>query len=193
MKLNPVLVSIIMGVTFMVSACGYSRSLDYKKFSSNNPQLGCTLDYISGWKYVEQTGSLGSYEQVVFHPELGKDTTSYAAIVLTVERTSPPNPANLDAFIKALLYKRAQFTDMQLVSDSKVKLCGVEGADIKLKYKKQKRLYSAGSELIAIQEKLIILEKDGKFYTLRYENEEAKFGEFINAFDHITGTLSVKK
>jgi hypothetical protein len=50
----------------MMSAAGCSQNLKFEKYSSNDPDVGVTLEHLFGWKVSEQRGSFGSFSQIVF-------------------------------------------------------------------------------------------------------------------------------
>ena len=177
----------------MFNPFSFAEKISYEIYSSKNPKIDVTLDYISGWRYAEQKGAIGSFDQVIFYPPKGKEAGPSAAIVLTIEEAAEnaANATGLEAFAQDLTQKRLQFTDAEVLAQTKTKVMRQEAREVTLKYKKLKELYSVNQDLVTVKEKLVIFLNGGKFYTLRYENTEKDFDKFSGAFKHIIGTLKI--
>ena len=190
-KLNIIL---MIGVISMFSFCGCSDGFKYEKYSSKDPELNITMDYISDWHYSEQRGSYGSYVQVQFYEPIGPDKNLAASMIVTIKRSSKVKfkPLTVEAAVDDLLTKRLKFKDSKIISKSKVKLLKTEAWDIELAYKTLDKLYSVDAKLIPAKERIIIFKKDDKFYFLRYENTDEEFNKFNNAFNRVVKTLKFK-
>lgn len=193
LKITVVIVIITGGIFMMGNRCSGLGSLKYEKYSSEDPELNITMDYISGWRYSEHRGSYGSYAQVQFYGAVKKDFAP--SIVVTVERSSKVTfkPLTIGAMADDLIAKRMKLEDTKIVSRSKIKLLGGPAIDITLTYKKPDKLRSMEVKLIPFKEHLVIFQKDDRFYTLRYMNPEKEFEEFLRAFDHCIKTLRLKE
>ena len=81
-----VVTMIATGGIFMANQNGSSNESMYKEYSSEDPELNITMDYISDWRYQEHRGSFDSYAQVQFFGTV-KDQIA-PSIVVTVQRSS---------------------------------------------------------------------------------------------------------
>jgi hypothetical protein len=187
---------LIIGVISMLSGQGCSSGLKYEHYSSKDPAINITMDYISGWLYSEHRGSYDSYAQVTFYePPDRKEKVYKAGIIITVKDSAKVEvkPPTVEAYAEDLLAKRMKFKDAKVLSRSKVKLLETDGLDIELSYKTLDKLYNVDAKLIPVKERVIILKKDDKFYILRYQNTEEDFDRFSKAFSHIIKTLKLKE
>lgn len=178
----------------MVSMVGCSQSFKFERYSSKDPDLDITLDYISGWKITEQKGSFGSFSQVVFSEPTREDKTLLAIIVLTVKKESKVNfsPKTIEGAYADLINKRKSFKDAKVLSESKIKLVRIEAIESELSYRAIDLPESLKAKLVPIRERVIIFKKNDKFYSLRYENFANDFGRFNEAFSNIVRTLRFK-
>jgi hypothetical protein len=67
----------------MVNLFGCSGE-KFAKYSSKDPQINISMDYIEGWKYDESRGSYNSYTQVIFYPFKKGAKSLKALIDLTI-------------------------------------------------------------------------------------------------------------
>jgi len=185
---------LLIGVICMMNACGCAENFEYEKYSAKDPELNFTLDYISGWLHSEQAGSKGSFSQAVFYEPSTKEHSSVAAMVATVENTQnlEIKPATIDARAEDILSRRLKFKDAQLLSKNKREILGLSALDMKLSYKTLDKLYSVDAKPRTVTEKIIVLKRKDKFYTLRYQNKAEEFDKFSKAFDHLVRSLKFK-
>ena len=60
-------------IFLLIVVCGaliyhsYSRNFIYHKYSSKDPELSITMDYVAGWHYSEYRASYANYVQVIFY------------------------------------------------------------------------------------------------------------------------------
>ncbi|MFH0876668.1 MAG: hypothetical protein V1863_00405 [Candidatus Omnitrophota bacterium] len=178
----------------MSSSCGYSDNIKYEKYSSKDPQIDLTMDYISGWLYSESRGSYESYAQVIFFEQDKKNKAYKAGIVVTVVDGSELkiNPPTLEAVADDLLSRRQEFKDEKLVSKTKSKVLGEEGIGLLLSYKVFDVRHPLERRELSLKEKVVIFKKNARFYTVRYTNTDEEFNKFQRAFDHIVQSLRLK-
>ena len=92
-----------------------------------------------------------------------------------------------------MIAKRMKLEDAEVLSRSKMRLLGSPAIDIALTYKKPDKLRSIDAKLIPFKERVVIFQKEDKFYTLRYMNPEEEFKKFDKAFYHCIKTLKLVK
>ena len=46
---NVIYIFLMIGAMTMLSPDGYSEDTQYQKYSSKDPQIGLTIDFVSGW------------------------------------------------------------------------------------------------------------------------------------------------
>jgi hypothetical protein len=183
----------MIGVISMLSFSGCSDTLKYEKYSSKDPEINITMDYISGWLYRETRGAKGSYAQVIFLEPQRQGKDFKAAIAVIAESSPKVDKSGLSSFVDNLLLKRSKLKDMKLLSKDNSLLCAAEAISVELSYQTLDKLYSVDAKLIPVKEKIIILGKDGKFYTLRYINTDVEYAKFNKAFGHVVKTIQFKK
>ena len=177
----------------MVTLSGCASRFDYERYSSKDPQLGLSMDYVKGWFYKEHRGAAGSYAGVVFYENEGKDVVK-ALIGLTVRRSpaDEPETQTLDDFAEDFISNSRSFKDMRLLSMSKTKLLGLRAVRMELSYKMPDKIYAPKANLVPARESVVIFEKDNKFYTVRYQNAAGKFKKYNGAFNHIIRSIEFK-
>lgn len=181
---------LLPGVMGMCICCGCSSNVKYDTYVSKDPVLGVELEYVSGWKVSEQHGSSGSFVQAVFlAPRAKGDTSKGAAMVVTAEPGSKVKAASLDAFVEDLVSRRMKFADAKIVSRTAARVGGLAASDIRMTYRSVDKLYSAGSKLVPFTERALVVMKGATFYTIRYENNSASFGQFEKAFEHMVRSI----
>lgn len=185
---------LMIGVMVMVGYYGLAGGLKYEKYSSKDPELGITMDYISGWRHSEHRGSFDSYAHVLFYEPKreGKDYKAGMAVTAQKESKVEFRPLTIETAADDLLKKRMQFKEAKLLSRSKTKLLGEAAVDIRLAYRKLDKLYSVDAKLIPVKERVVIFKRGNKFYTLRYDNTEEEFKKLDSAFTHCIKSLRFK-
>lgn len=192
LSLKIILVVLLIGGIFMISRYGNFGSLKYEKYSSKDPELNLTMDYISEWRYSEHRGSYGSYAQVQFYEPTKKDYG--ASFVVTVKKSSKVTfePLTVEAMADDLVTKRMKLKDTKVLSSSKMRLLGLQAIDIELAYQTLDKLRSIDAKFIPAKERIVLFKRDDKFYTLRYINTAEEFKKFERAFYHCIKTLRIK-
>lgn len=185
---------LVIGVILMFSYYSWSGGLKYEKYSSKDPELGITMDYISGWRYNEHRGSFDSYAHVLFYESERKGKDFKAGIAVTAEKSSKVKfkPLTIEAMADDLLNKTMKFEDAKVLSRSKIRLLKEDAIEIRLAYRTLDKIYSVDAKLIPVKERIVIFKSGDKFYTLRYENTEEEFSRFDKAFTHCIKTLRFK-
>ena len=150
----------------MINLFGCS-GVKFEKYSSKDPMINVSMDYVAGWKHDETRGSYSSYAQVIFFPEGGRKS-SRALIDLTVKDNSKAGitPLTLDAAENGLLAKRMQFKDSRILSKSKIKIMDSDATVIELAYLTLEDMRNAKSKLILVKENKLTLSLDGLQYIL---------------------------
>lgn len=200
MKLNSkVLVSIIVTIAMMtggvamVPCYGDSGNITYEQYSSKDSELNLVMDYVAGWRYNEHRGSYGSYAQVQFYGDVKGDFAP--SFVVTVKRSSKVDfePLTIQGMADDIIAKKMKLKGAEVLSRGQAELSGgVPAMDISLAYQKPDELRSLDPEWIPFRERIIIFQKDDKFYTLRYMNPQEEFDAFEGAFLHCVKTLRIK-
>jgi hypothetical protein len=90
------------------------------------------------------------------------------------------------------LQKVFKFQDSRVISKSKTRQFGLESYDIELTYKALDKLSNIDAKLVPVRERMVIFERNSKFYLLRYKNNEQEFAKFNKAFSHMVKTLRFK-
>jgi len=183
-----------IGVISMVNAYGCSKAVKYERYSSKDAQIGMAMDYISGWAFSESRGAGNSYAQVIFYEPQRKDKNFKAGIVVTAQESSKIklDPLSVESFADELLSRREKLKDMKLLARTTGTALGEEAVVVILSYQTMDKLYSVDAKLIPVKERIVVLKKNNKFYTIRYQNTEKEFEEFNKAFSHILGTAEFK-
>jgi|WetSurMetagenome_2_1015567.scaffolds.fasta_scaffold410003_2 hypothetical protein len=184
----------VIGVISMVTFYGCSGNLKYEKYSSKDTELNVTMDYISGWMFSESRGAKGSYAQVTFYEPERKDKSIKAGIVFMVQESSQLKlqALNIEAFTDDLLEKRKKLKDMKVLSRAKAKALGQDAVTLVISYKMLDKFYSTDAQLAPIQEKIVLVKINDKFYTIRYQNVDKEFSRFNAAFEHIVKAIRFK-
>jgi hypothetical protein len=187
-------VLLLIGVVYMFNSYGCAQQVKYEKYTSKDPEINISVDYISGWLYSEQRGANDSFAQVVFYQPKKKGEVSKAGITITVEKSPKVKfqPQTIDAMADDLISKRLKFKDSAVISKSNTKFMATDACDIQLTYKTLEDLLAMTAKLIAVKERVFAFKKDDKFYTLRYENTETDFDKYDKAFTHIIHSLKLK-
>jgi hypothetical protein len=184
---------LIAGAIIMMNNAGCS-SVKFEKYSSKDPLINISAEYISGWEYDESRGANNSYAQVMFY-QFNKGRKSQRAIMAVTLKDNPKtglNPLSVEAAAEDLLAKRKQFKDMKVLKKEKARLLNTEAVVIELSYSLPENLLDIKSKFILTREKVIIFNKDNKFYFLRYLNSAEEFDKYDSAFTHIVKTVRIK-
>jgi hypothetical protein len=194
MKIVMFLILPLIGVLAVCGLYGYFSGFKYSVYSSKDPELSITMDYLSGWLYAEDRGAGDSFAQVVFYQPGKKKQYPGPLVALTVEKSSKVKfqPSTLNAMADDLLQKVFKFQDSRVISKSKTRQFGLESYDIELTYKALDKLSNIDAKLVPVRERMVIFERNSKFYLLRYKNNEQEFAKFNKAFSHMVKTLRFK-
>jgi hypothetical protein len=176
----------------MADRHGNGSSLAYQEYSSQDPELNIMMEYPSDWRFREHRGSYGSYAQVQFYGAVQGDFAP--SIVLTVEPASKVafRPLTIQGLADDLVEKRMHFEDTNVLSRAETELLGLPAVDLTLAYKQPSQLRSLEFDLVPFQERIIVFQKDDRFYTFRYMNTEKEFRDFEAAFLQGIKTLQLK-
>jgi len=188
-----VLIMILAGGIVMTNHEGVCDNANYKQYSSEDAELNLTMDYPIAWQYSEHRGSYGIYAQVQFFGELENNIAP--SFIAKVERSSKVKfqPLTAEGLADDLVKKRMLFEDSNVESRGETQLLGLPAIDLTLTYRQPVQLHSVAFDLIRFKERVIIVQKDDKFYTLRYVNPESSYDAFEQDFLHCIGTLRIKE
>lgn len=190
-------VFLLLGVGYMVTCNGCSGTEKYKKYSSADPELNMTMDYISGWQFSETRGSNDSYANVFFGEprKKGEEKTRRAFISVTSVESSKIGiaPPTIDAVADDLSGKSLKFKDGKVLKRAKIKIPAGEAIELKFSFEALDKIYSVDSKLIPVNEKVVVLKNADRFYTVRYENKEESFDRFDKDFNHIVKSIRFKE
>jgi len=181
----------------MVTCNGCSGIEKYKKYSSVDPELNMTMDYLSGWQFSETRGSNDSYANVFFGEsrKKGEEKGRIAFISITSVESSKIGviPPTIEAVADDLSGKMLKFKDGKLLKKAKIKIPAGEAIELRLSFKAPEKIYSINSKLIPVNERVVILKNGDRFYTVKYENKEEDFGRFDKDFDHMVKSIRFKE
>jgi len=186
-----ILITILAGGVFMANHEGVCNNANYEQYSSEDAELNLTMDYPIGWRHSEHRGSYGSYAQVQFSGEVQNNIAP--SFIVKVNNSSKVKvvPPTVEGLMDDLIKKRMLFEDAQVIFKSETELLGLPAIDLIMTYKQPVQLHSTEFNLISFQERVIIIQKDDRFFTLRYINPQQEFKTFEEAFLHCIGTLSI--
>lgn len=185
---------LITGAIIMTNLFGYGDE-KFEKYSSKDPLINISMDYISGWQYDETRGSYNSYAQVMFFPFKKGEKSPKVIMAVTVKDSSKVgfNPPTVEAAEVDLIAKRMKFKEAKVLSRTKQEILNTEAIVIELSYLTLENLLNVNSKLISVQEKVIIFKKENNFYFLRYECPTEEFDKYSSAFEHIVRTIRIKE
>lgn len=174
----------------MLSNYGCADRFKYAQFSSKDPELNITLDYISSWLYREHRGVSNRYVSVVFF-ENEKNSNYKARMAVTVSDglKSEIKLSTIEEMTDDLVAKRLKFKDAKLLLKAKTVLLGLEAREIIFTYKAINKLYDKDAKLISVKERIFIFKRGDKHYLLRYENYLKEFDKYNSAFTHMIKTM----
>lgn len=185
---------LITGAIIMVNLFGFSDE-KFEKYSSKDPLINISMDYISGWQYDETRGSYNSYAQVMFFPFKRGEKSPKVIMAVTVRDSSKVEfvPPTVEAVEVDLIAKRMKFKEAKVLLRSKQEILNTEAVVIELSYLTSENLLNINSKLIPVKEKAIIFKKKNNFYFLRYECPTEEFDKYSSAFEHIVRTIRIKE
>jgi hypothetical protein len=185
---------LILGVISMLSFFGCSGGFKYEKYVSKNPELNFFIDHITGWSAHEQIGSFNSFSQVGFYEPVMSGKSLRAMMIVTVMDKSRLGfaPGTLDVMLGDLIKKRMLFNSTKVVSKTSMTLSGQAAYRIEFSYRGLDSFENRQAKLVPMKERVVIFERNGKFYSVRYENLADDFNKYSRAFDHIVRSIKFK-
>ncbi|MFC1631758.1 hypothetical protein ACFL2I_04300 [Candidatus Omnitrophota bacterium] len=178
-------IAIIIGVIVMLNRL--DDGIKYETYSSRNKNLNIVIDYISGWESRERGGEQG----LVIFIEPKQDQADFSANI-SVMAQAQTEPLSIGAEAEKVLNKRLKLKDARVIAQTKRKLLAQQAVDLELAHKGLNQLYSTEAKLIPMKERIIVLQKYGKLFTIRYMNREEEFSKYDKAFYHCLKTLRPK-
>jgi len=188
------LMILMLGAIIMVYFSGCAGGIKYDKYSNDDPNLNLSMDYISGWAHDVQYGSHGSFVQVVFVEPMRKGREYPGMMVVTVRGKSnlKIEPPTIEGIRDDIVKKRFYFKEPKLLSKSNTKYLSQEAIEVLLSYTAINSFDKLNARFVPIKERIVILERGDKFYTIRYENMAGNFDAYSEAFTHIVKSIKFK-
>ncbi len=189
------IIILLMGVVLMSNLIGCGGNFKYERYTSKDPELNLTMDYISGWSTSEKNYMRQhNFVKVSFMEPKREGKIYTAMITVTVRDVSRLGfqPPTLDGFVDDRLLKLRDFQDNTLVSKSRTRVLGVEARDIEMAYKAPDRIYNKDAKIISVKERDIALIRDSKLYVFKYDNVAEDFSKFEKAFYHCVRSVKLK-
>jgi hypothetical protein len=184
---------LLLGVAYMVTCNGCSGAGKYKKYSSADPELNITMDYISGWQYRETRGSNNSYADVFFGEPRNKGEEGIRKAFISVTSVNTPRGGKLETLADDFSNSRLKYKDGKLLKRARIKIPSGEAIELSFSYRALNKIYSIDSKLTPVEEKVVILINGGRSYTIRYENKEDDFNRFDKDFNRIIKSIRFKQ
>jgi len=169
--------------------------LKYEEFSSVDPELNITLEYIAGWRATQDRGSYNSYAQAIFYP-VSKEKKSQALMTVVAVKSDAKSEGSagaVDNAINDLIAKRLKFKEAKVLSRFKTEILGAEAIGVELSYQAAESLIKMNSKVIAFQEKVVVFKKNEKVYTLTYRNAAQEYAEFLPGFTRLVQTFKIRQ
>jgi hypothetical protein len=192
-----ILVFLLLGATYMVTCNGCSGAGRYKKYSSADPRLNITMDYISGWEGKETRGANNSYFDVYFGEPWDKAGTKTRRAFMEVTSFQGQKPASgiptISTVADGLMDSELKFKDCKLLSKAKVRLPAGEAMDLAFSFKSPDKLYSVKAKLMSAKERIVVLKNGDWFYAVRYQNWEEVFDKYDKEFTHMVRSIRFKE
>ena len=163
-------VMIVAGGILMANHSGNCGDLGYKVYSSEDLELNIEMEYIADWAYREHRGSHGSYAQVQFYGIAHGPVAP--SIIVTVEKSLNVDfrPLTVEAMADDVISKRLKLEDSKVLSRLETTLLDMPAVDITFAYKQKDRLRSLNFNMVPFKERVVVVQKGDRFYTLRYVN-----------------------
>jgi hypothetical protein len=180
-----------LGVIIMVYLSGCAGGIKYDRYSNTDPSLNLSMDYILGWEHDVQYGSRGSFVQVLFIEHMPEGKTYAGMMVVTVKDRSKLKleTPTIEGIKDDIIEKRFHFKEPKLLSAAKTKFLGREAIEFTLSYTALDSFNKLSAKFVPIKERIIIFERNDKFYIIRYENLADDFDKYSKAFDHIVRSI----
>jgi len=182
---------IILGAILMISFSGCSGKMKYERYAATDPKLNLSMDYISGWTHKVQYGSLDSFVQVVFYAPGRKNNTFEGMMVVTVRDSSKAgfSPRTIDGMLSDLIRKYMKYDSAKVVSKTRKDILGEDAFTIEFSFRSLNSFDSKKAKIVPMKERIVIFQKDDKFYTIRYEILAENFDKYEKAFAHIVKSI----
>ncbi|MDD4879340.1 MAG: hypothetical protein PHR22_02655 [Candidatus Omnitrophica bacterium] len=188
-----IFVFLLLGVAYMVTCSGCSGAGKYKKYSSKDPELNITMDYIPGWESSETRGAHNSYADVFFGEPWDKVGAKTRRAAIEVTSVQASRAGEIQAFAEGIIAGKLKLNEGKLLDKAEIKLPAGKAMDLTFSSKGLDKLYSASAKLIPVKERVVILKNGGRVYTVRYENREEAFEKYSKDFSHIVKSIRFKE
>jgi hypothetical protein len=183
----------VVAMAIIFSGCIFQKGLE--KYSSQDPELGVTMDYFSGWTLREDRGSYGSYVQALFLEPVRKGKPLRACMDLTAVNESKVKfqPLTTEAFLEDWMKKWQRRKGVKILSTGKSEVSGNTAFVIDMTYQELKSPDLAKADFIPVQERAILWKRHDRFYMIRHVNTVADFRMFDKKFSRCVESLRFKK
>ena len=189
-----IVVLIIAGVIVMGRGRGIAdeiKDFQFETYTSKDPYLNISLEYLAGWQPRETRGSYGSYAEVQFLEPQRQDKHFAASMVALAQKASEAkfSPLTLEGMVDDFIAKRLKLKDAQLLSSSPTEILDLEATKIILSYQVLDKFDQLDAKFVPATERIVAFKKGDTFYTLRYINTTDEFDKFDAAFTHCLQSL----
>ena len=171
---------------------GNSADLKYEAYSSKDEALSLNMDYIADWRFIESRGAKGSYAQVQFIGKVDGDFAPTFVVTIVTDEKATFEPVSVAGYVDDIVNKRSLYDDFKEVSRTDSTLFDRPAIDLVMSYSQPDRLHVLNPVPVPFTERVIIAQVDGKFYTVTYQNPQASYEKFEEAFLHCLKSLQVK-
>lgn len=183
---------LIAGAFLMVNIFGCSDGFKYDRYENKDPAIGVSMLYPSGWKVSEDRGSGDKYFSAIFiEPKETPNRSRLSAIsVLAVKRSNMPiSVKDLETAAANQIAKNEKSKDFNLLSKKAVKILGAEAVELVYKYKTLDTPLPMRGNFVSMEERVLILEKSGKFYFIKLFCQENVFAALDKRFSRVLRSL----
>lgn len=189
------LLTIGVFIMFNLFGCG-SPGGKFDKYQSKDPNIGISMLYPSGWTYSEDRGAIEKYASVLFLEPVGKDKhlrRSSISVKVVKKFEMQRNLFEVAAVADDLIEKVSKLKDFKLVEKKDLKLLGEKAADMVFSYKTLDKPLPIVGNFIPVEERNIILIKNGKFYFITLRCQEEAFAGLNKIFSYIAKTIKLQE
>ena len=185
---------ILIGVFMALNMFGCGAGPEFGKYSSKDTEIKVTMDYLSGWSFVEERGSVGSYAQVVFSQQVQSKKPVKAIFVLTVKKETKAGlkAATMEAMSDDFLNKRLKLKDAKNLSRQQTQVLGFNSAELVFTYSLPSNPDMLPMKFVPMKERIICFKREDRFFCLRYVNTSDEFEDLEEAFMHCVKSLRFK-
>lgn len=176
----------------MMNVIGCSDGFKYDKYENKDPAIGISMLYPSGWKISEDRGSGGKYFNALFiEPKEVSGRSRLSAISALAVRKSdmPLTIKDIESAAADQITKNENSQGFILLSKKAVKIYGTKAIELSYKYKTLDMPLPIKGNLVDMEERVLILEKNGKYYFIRLVCQEDIFPVLDKRFNRVLRSI----